>query len=157
MDEVNIKLSEISPPKKKGGKRPGAGRPSLVRENKKRMEMGLAPIIPKTAVKKQKYKSDAILPEKSKARAQEILAEMLGRKSATIVQKVLDKALCDDDKDQMACLQIVMDRILPKDYLSKVSGKSNQISINITGVGQAEVVGAEIQDVEFEEVENASS
>lgn len=135
-------------PKKRGGKRPGSGRPALVRLNKERMAQGLDPILPKQSINKKvkKQKSNAILPESKKARAQEVLAEMLGRKSKYIVQKVLDKALDDNDKDQMACLQLVIDRVLPKDYLSKVKGKSNQIHINITGVGQdVQIEGNEIE------------
>jgi hypothetical protein len=140
-----------APQEKRGGKRPGAGRPSLVRENKARMEQGLAPIIPKQKINKKAYKSTAILPEKKKARAQEVLAEMLGRKSKYIVQKVLDKALDDNDEDQMACLKLVMDRVLPADYLSKVKGKSNQIQINITGVGQETTIVGETLEAEYEE------
>jgi len=155
--DINILVAE-SPdagsdkPKRKGGKRPGAGRPSLVRENKARMEQGLEPILPKQKINKKVYKSDAILPVNKKARAQEVLAEMLGRKSKYIVQKVLDKALDDNDADQMACLKLVLDRVLPADYLSKVKGKSNQIQINITGVGQ-EVVIADHQEQDVVEAD----
>jgi hypothetical protein len=156
--DVEVLVSEATAPKKKrsGGKRPGAGRPALVRLNKERIEQGLEPILPKQKInKKAKPKSNAILPESKKARAQEVLAEMLGRKSKYIVQKVLDKALDDNDKDQMACLQIVMDRVLPKDYLSKVKSKGNQIQINITGVGQdVAIEGNEIEaDYEVEDEE----
>lgn len=146
INDIEILVAEVQnesaeKPQKRGGKRPGAGRPALVRLNKERMAQGLEPILPNKKInKKAKSKSNAILPESKKARAQEVLAEMLGRKSKYIVQKVLDKALDDNDKDQMACLQIVMDRVLPKDYLSKVKGKSNQIQINITGVGQEVVI-----------------
>lgn len=132
-EEVNIEVVEAKP-KKKGGKRPGAGRPSLVRENKKRMEMGLEPILPKQRINRKVVKSKAILPESKKARHQEILAEMLGRKSQFIVQKVLDKALDDNDEDQMACLKLVIDRVLPADYLAKNKGKSSGITIQIMGV-----------------------
>jgi hypothetical protein len=153
--DINILVEEANLPKPKGGKRPGAGRPSLVRENIKRMEMGLEPILPKKKINKKVYKSDAILPVNKKARAQEVLAEMLGRKGTYIVQKVLDKALDDNDADQMACLKLVMDRVLPADYLSKIKGKSNQIQINITGVGQEVVIADnEVIDAEYEE-ENA--
>jgi len=145
--DINILVAEADKPKRKGGKRPGAGRPSLVRENKVRMEQGLEPILPKQKINKKVYKSDAILPVNKKARAQEVLAEMLGRKSKYIVQKVLDKALDDNDADQMACLKLVMDRVLPADYLAKVKGKSNQIQINITGVGQEVVIADNEQDV----------
>ena len=82
---------------------------------------------------------------------------MLGRKSKYIVQKVLDKALDDEDKDQMACLQLVMDRVLPKDYITKAKGNSNQISIQILGVGET-TINAEPDDdavdAEFEEIDN---
>ncbi len=127
--------AEEPPKQKRGGRRPGAGRPALVRLNKERMAQGLEPIEYKKNKIIKKRKSDAILPVSKKARAQEILAEMLGRESKYIVEKVLHKALDDTDDDQMACLKIVMDRILPADYLEKVKGKSNQINIQIMGVG----------------------
>jgi hypothetical protein len=162
-DNVNIEILQAlpdTPPKRRGGKRVGAGRPALVRENNERIAQGLAPI-PLKPPKPRKYKSNAVLPVSKKARSQEILAEMLGKKSKYIVQKVLDKALDDEDEDQMACLKLVMDRVLPADYLAKAKGKSNQISITISGVGETTVIGQDesidsedIQDVEFEEVDD---
>jgi hypothetical protein len=164
-DNINIEVIEASTekPKRRGGHRPGAGRPALVRLNKERVEQGLEPIEKKKPVIRKKVKSNAILPQNKKARAQEVLAEMLGRKSKYIVQKVLDKALDDDDEDQMACLKLVMDRVLPADYLAKAKGKSNQISITISGVGETTVIGQEedleddIIDAEFEEEVNGES
>lgn len=149
--------STETPVERRGGKRPGAGRPALVRLNKERMAQGLDPILPKQSINKKvtKRKSDAILSQSKKARAQEVLAEMLGRKSKYIVQKVLDKALDDEDKDQMACLQLVMDRVLPKDYITKAKGAGNQISIQIMGVGETTINSEEdVVDAEFEEVDD---
>jgi hypothetical protein len=129
-----------------------AGRRSIEDTNKIREANGL-PLI-----QKKEPKSKAILPESKKARAQEVLATMLGRKGKSVVQKVLDKALNDEDDDQMACLKLVMDRILPADYLAKVKGKSNQISIQIMGVGETTIQSSEeeidedLVDVEYEEV-----
>jgi hypothetical protein len=129
-----------------------AGRRSIEDTNKIREANGL-PLI-----QKKEPKSKAILPESKKARAQEVLATMLGRKGKNVVQKVLDKALNDEDDDQMACLKLVMDRILPADYLAKVKGKSNQISIQIMGVGETtiqsseEEVDEDLVDVDYEEV-----
>ena len=148
-DNLNIEILAAETPKRRGGKRVGAGRPSLVRENKERIAQGLEPI-PLKPHKPRKFKSNATLPVSKKQRNQEILAEMLGRKSKNIVQKVLDKALNDEDEDQMACLKIVMDRILPADYLAKAKGKSNQISITISGVGETTVIGQEIDDDIYE-------
>jgi hypothetical protein len=132
-----------------------AGRRSIEETNKIREANGL-PLI-----QKKEPKSKAILPESKKARAQEVLATMLGRKGKNVVQKVLDKALNDEDEDQMACLKLVMDRILPADYLNKVKGKSNQISIQIMGVGETTIQSSEeeeveedLVDIEYEEVTN---
>jgi hypothetical protein len=54
----------------------------------------------------------------------------------------------------MACLKIVMDRILPADYLEKAKGKSNQISIQIMGVGETVIHSSEeeITDADYEEI-----
>ena len=131
-----------------------AGRRSIEDTNKIREANGL-PLI-----QKKEPKSKAILPESKKARSQEVLATMLGRKGKNVVQKVLDKALNDEDDDQMACLKLVMDRILPADYLAKVKGKSNQISIQIMGVGETtihsseEEVDEDLIDIDYEEVTN---
>jgi len=158
--DIEIVVAEATPQepvseKKRGGRRPGAGRPALVRLNKERMAQGLEPIeYKKNKIIKKKRKSDAILPVSKKARAQEILAEMLGRESKYIVEKVLHKALDDTDDDQMACLKIVMDRILPADYLEKAKGKSNQISIQIMGVENTVIHSSEeeVIDTDYEEI-----
>lgn len=147
--DVEVMVEEATPKKKKGGRRPGAGRPSLVRLNKERMEQGLEPI----EFPKKKYtkpaKSNAILPQSKKARQQEFLAEMLKGKSKFIVQKVLDKALDDNDKDQMACLTMVVDRILPKEYFTKAKNAGNKIEISISGV-DATISQVETVDAEYE-------
>jgi hypothetical protein len=143
-------VQEVEPKKKKGGKRIGAGRPALVRENYKRQEMGLKPI-PKTPIN-AKRDANRILPVSKKARHQEILAGLLNSKGKAVIQKILDKALTDGDADQMACLKLVADRIIPADYLSKASGKGNQINISITGIGQTvdiEQDAYEAQDAEI--------
>jgi hypothetical protein len=153
---VDIEVLEALPekPRRRGGKRVGAGRPALVRENNERIAQGLAPI-PLKPPKPRKYKSNAVLPVSKKARSQEILAEMLGKKSKYVVQKVLDKALDDNDEDQMACLKLVMDRVLPADYLAKAKSNGNSININITGVGETVIEAEEyVQDAEFEEVDD---
>ena len=140
--------------KKAGGKRVGAGRPALVRLNNERQSQGLEPIYPKPKPVKPR-ESKAILPVAKKLRHQEILAEMLGLKSKQVVAKVLQKALNDGDADQLACLKIVMDRILPADYITKSANKSNGITIQIMGVDSpiVNVEETEAIDIDYEEVE----
>jgi hypothetical protein len=116
------------------------GRRSNEDTNKARLSAGRAPL----PVKKRA--SNAILPESKKKRNQEILATMLSRKGKAVVEKVMEKALDDDDSDQLACLKIVMDRILPADYLAKNKGKGGAIQINISGVGIPEVSSKEVED-----------
>jgi hypothetical protein len=160
MDEnldIEVLVAEPEKPKsKRGGHRVGAGRPSLVRENKVRIEQGLEPIPYKKKLNKKapaKRKSDAILPQSKKARHQEILAEMLNRRGKYIVNRILEKAMDDEDKDQMECLKIVIDRILPKEFMAKASNKSNAIQIHISGVGQEVSIDSEqIVDADYKEV-----
>lgn len=162
---IEVLVEQAEPPKEKkerrGGHRPGAGRPSLVRLNKERMAQGLEPIeAPKPKRKIAKKKSTAILPENKKKRHQEILAEMLGRKSQYIVNRILEKAMDDTDKDQMECMKIVIDRVLPKDYFAKASGKSNGITIQILGVDNTIISetqtedNPEVYEADYEEIEN---
>lgn len=158
-DEYDIEVLVAEDTQKKerrGGHRPGAGRPSLVRLNKERLAQGLEPIEAKKPQRKiAKKKSTAILPENKKKRHQEILAEMLGRKSQYIVNRILEKAMDDTDKDQMECMKIVIDRVLPKDYFAKASNKSNGITIQILGVnGETTITETETPiEAEFEEIE----
>jgi hypothetical protein len=157
--DIEVLVAEPEKPKsKRGGHRLGAGRPSLVRKNNERIESGLEPIDYRKGLNKKapaKRKSNAILPESKKARAQEILAEMLTRKGKYIVQRILDKALDDTDKDQMECMKIVIDRVLPKDYMMKAKGSGNSINIQIMGVTDTSIGQVEdIDDVEYTEVED---
>jgi hypothetical protein len=81
---------------------------------------------------------------------------MLGNKGKSVVQKVLDKALNDDDEDQMACLKLVMDRVIPADYLTKAKGRSNQITIQVMGVGETIINSSEeeVESLPEDEIEN---
>jgi hypothetical protein len=142
-NEVTVVVEE----RKRGGRRMGAGRPALVRANNERIAAGLPPV---PTPKPKQVNPNTILKESTKKRNQEILAIMLSTKSKAVVKKILDKALDDEDKDQMECLKIVMDRILPKDYIAKSAGKGNAIQINISGVGQVEAIEQEVEDVDGE-------
>jgi len=121
------------------------GRRSIDETNKIRVANG------QTAIVKAPRKNTAILSNEKKKRHQEILASMLTNKGRAVVARVLDKALTDDDPDQLACLRIVMDRILPADYLTKSKGSGNKISIQIMGV-DATISGETIEnEVEIDE------
>jgi hypothetical protein len=119
-----------------------AGRRSIDETNKIRASLGLS-VIPK-----KKPKSTAILPNERKARAQEILSEMLTKKSKAIVQRIMDKALNDEDEDQMACLKLCVDRMIPVSYFEKEKSGNKGVTIQIVGVGQTTIQEDDIIDGE---------
>ena len=112
------------------------GRRSREETNKIRASLGLTV---KVAPPKKDYRPPAILPEKSKAKSQELLAAMLQGKSTLVVKKVMDKALDDDDQDQMACLKLLIDRMIPTSYFEKENKGNKGITIQIMGVGEVGV------------------
>jgi len=86
----------------------------------------------------------------------EYKARMLASpKSAKVLETILSAALDDEHKNQAAAWKIVVDRMLPvgmfeKDVLQ--SGGKNTISINITGVGSANISSNGVSDSEQEDI-----
>ncbi len=115
-----------------------AGRRSIEEVNAIRVPLGLPE---KKKAPRPGYKSNAILQESKKAKSQQVSAKMLGSKGRDVVNKILSKALDDNDDDQMACLKLVADRIIPASYfdLDKNKQKSNGVTIQILGVGQTNI------------------
>lgn len=126
-----------------------AGRRSIEEVNAIRVPQGLPE--KKKAVQVRKPKP-AILHESKKAKSQAVLAKMLGSKGRDVVNKILAKALDDNDEDQMACLKLVADRIIPTSYfdLDKDKQKSNGVTIQIVGVGQTTITSTEKEDETIE-------
>ena len=75
---------------------------------------------------------------------------MLSTAGDKIGKKVLNKALDDDDKDQVVCLKMVMDRVIPADYLNRVKGTGNKIEIQISGVDSPVNIN-EVQTIDNED------
>jgi hypothetical protein len=125
------------------------GRRSREETNKIRASLGLTV---KVAPPKKDYRPPAILPEKSKAKSQELLAAMLQGKSTLVVKKVMDKALDDDDTDQMACLKLLIDRMIPTSYFEKENKGNKGITIQIMGVGEVGIKENDEEPIEAEYV-----
>lgn len=92
-------------------------------------------------------------PKGDNSRIQEFKARLMGTAGDKIMTTLINKALNDEDKDQMAALKLCVDRLLP---MSAFEAKKNnnmmpQISINITGINEPEVVGEmiEAEDVDY--------
>ena len=120
---------EDSPPKKRGRGRP---RKTDVDAKKKRNVVGR--------------------PPGEAARIKEFHARLLATSGETVINTIIKKALDNEDKDQVACLKMCIDRVLPMSYFEK--GKdagrgSVNIQISMLSDAKAEVV----DDIEYEDVD----
>ena len=125
---------EDSPPKKRGRGRP---RKTEVDAKKKRNVVGR--------------------PPGEAARIKEFHARLLATSGETVINTIIKKALDNEDKDQVACLKMCIDRVLPMSYFEK--GKdagrgSVNIQISMLSDAKAEVLDQEeLQDIEYEDVD----
>jgi hypothetical protein len=109
----------------------------------------------KTEVEAKKKRSVVGRPPGEAARIKEFHARLLATSGETVINTIITKALDNDDKDQVACLKMCIDRVLPMSYFDK--GKdagrgSVNIQISMVGDKQAEVID-EPQDIEYETVD----
>ncbi len=109
----------------------------------------------KTDVEAKKKRGVVGRPPGEAARIKEFHARLLATSGETVINTIIKKALDDEDKDQVACLKMCIDRVLPMSYFDK--GKdagrgSVNIQISMVGDKQAEVI-EEPQDIEYETVD----
>ena len=115
---------------------------------------------PKSIVESKKKPGKVGRPAGDAARIQEFKARLLGTTGTKVIDTVLRKALDDDDKDQVACLKMCLDRMLPTSLFEKdAKGQRNAVTINITGLGESKIeavqeIDAEI--VDYSEVQDES-
>ena len=125
---------EDSPPKKRGRGRP---RNTDVEAKKKRNVVGR--------------------PPGEAARIKEFHARLLATSGETVINTIIKKALDNEDKDQVACLKMCIDRVLPMSYFEKgrdAGRGSVNIQISMLSDAKAEVLDQEeLQDIEYEDVD----
>lgn len=92
-------------------------------------------------------KKQPIVANTDKAKHQLFLSELLNGNAEKLIKKVINKALDDEDKDQMACIKMCVERVLPMSYFEKAkeSGSNKGVSITIMGVGQS-VIQKDVQN-----------
>jgi hypothetical protein len=115
---------------------------------------------PKSVVESKKKPGKVGRPAGDAQRIQEFKARLLSSSGTKIIDTVLRKALDDEDKDQVACLKMCLDRMLPTSLFEKdAKGQRNAVTINITGLGEAKVEAVEdieAEIVDYTEVDNES-
>lgn len=60
-------------------------------------------------------------------------------RSLKVIDSIISAALDDDHKNQAAAWRIIADRILPLAMFEKGAGGKSAITINISGIGEANV------------------
>jgi hypothetical protein len=102
---------------------------------------------PKNKVIKELAKKDIRKEPGAIQKVREITARILATKGDLVMQTVLRKALDDNDKDQVVCLKMCVDRLLPMSYIEgQVKRSGNAVTINIVGVGETQIVGSSDED-----------
>lgn len=100
----------------------------------------------KADIEAKKNRSVRGRPPGEAARIKEFYARLLSTSGDKVVQTVLRKALDDDDKDQVACLKMCIDRLLPMSYFEKEKGSGrNAVNITISGIGGSTTIEADEQ------------
>lgn len=90
-------------------------------------------------------------PKGDAAAINEFKARLLASpKSRKVLDSILNAALDDDHKNQAAAWKLLMDRMLPVSYFDKdkEGGSRPQVSITISGIGDAKVTENDIIDAE---------
>jgi hypothetical protein len=113
---------------------------------------------PKSLVEAKKKPGKVGRPVGDAGRIQEFKARLLSTSGTKVIDTVLRKALDDNDKDQVACLKMCMDRLLPTSLFEKdAKGQRNAVTINITGLGETKVEAIEeieAEIVDYNEIDN---
>ena len=111
---------------------------------------------PKSIVESKKKRGKVGRPAGDAQRIQEFKARLLSSSGTKIIDTVLRKAMDDNDKDQVACLKMCLDRMLPTSLFEKdAKGQRNAVTINITGLGEAKVEA--VEEIERLESEMATN
>ena len=115
----------------------------------------------KAEVEAKKKRGVVGRPPGEAARIKEFHARLLATSGETVINTIIKKALDDDDKDQVACLKMCIDRVLPMSYFEKdKDARRGNVSIQISMVGDAKAIvdqteeeEQDYQDVEFETID----
>ena len=109
----------------------------------------------KTELEAKKKRGVVGRPPGEAARIKEFHARLLATCGETVINTIISKALNNDDKDQVACLKMCIDSVLPMSYFEKgqdAGRGSVNIQISMVGDKKAEVI-EEPQDIEYETVD----
>lgn len=97
-------------------------------------------------------------PKGDAAAINEFKARLLASpKSRKVLDSILNAALDDDHKNQAAAWKLLMDRMLPVSYFDKdkEGGSRPQVSITISGIGDATISPVDVDKVNENDIIDA--
>ena len=93
-------------------------------------------------------------PPGEAARIKEFYARLLSTSGEKVIETVLRKAMDDTDKDQVACLKMCIDRLLPISHFEKQSsGRANAIQVQIVTTGTPQIAQRSVEEVGYEVID----
>ena len=110
----------------------------------------------KKDIEAKKKRNKVGRPVGETGRIKEFHARLLATSGETVINTIISKALDNDDKDQVACLKMCIDRVLPMSYFEKGKDTSRgNVNIQISMVGDEKPVidSEEPTDIEFETID----
>ena len=108
----------------------------------------------KTDIEAKKQRNAVGRPPGEAARIKEFYARLLSTSGERVIETVLRKAMDDTDKDQVACLKMCIDRLLPLSHFEKdKAGRSNAIQVQIVTTGTPQIAARENEQVGYEVID----
>ena len=108
----------------------------------------------KADIEAKKNRNAVGRPPGEAARIKEFYARLLSTSGEKVIETVLRKAMDDQDKDQVACLKMCMDRLLPVSHFEKQGqGRSNAIQVQIVTTGTPQIAARETEQIDYEVID----
>jgi hypothetical protein len=99
---------------------------------------------------------EVLAPINHKKQALKLFDQVISAKADVVFKKLLQKATDDDDRDQMAALKIISDRLAPIAQFTEQGvggGGAGKVVINISGLSNNENVSVDGRVIDAEDVE----
>jgi hypothetical protein len=108
----------------------------------------------KADIEAKKNRNAVGRPPGEAARIKEFYARLLSTSGEKVIETVLRKAMDDQDKDQVACLKMCIDRLLPLSHFEKQGqGRSNAIQVQIVTTGTPQIAAREAEQIDYEVID----
>lgn len=97
-------------------------------------------------------------PKGSLSKTKALVEALIGTSGTKVAEKIIKKALDDNDKDQIVCLKMLLDRLVPPQRSVDIRGsQETAIQILVEGVQEfSKVIKQEAIEGDYEEVDDST-